>query len=89
MPAIHPRKPPTRPCDPASKQRHDIADAKAPAASDLRNIANDTTHAYAVSGERIWGWRRMGGEKPAGTVMAARATGAATQTYLASILRAE
>ena len=70
-----------RPCDPAHKQRHDKQDAKAPAASDLRNIANDTTHAHAVSGERIWGWRRMGGEKPAGTVMAARATGAATQTY--------
>ena len=37
-----------RPCDPAHKQRHDKQDAKAPAASDLRNIANDTTHAHAV-----------------------------------------
>ena len=67
-----------RPCDPAHKQRHDKQDAKAPAASDLRNIANDTTHAHAVSGERIWGWRLMGGEKPTGMVMAATAAGTGT-----------
>ena len=53
VPATCSSKPPTRLCDPAHKQCQDIADAKAPTVSDLRNIANDTMHAHAVNGERI------------------------------------
>ena len=69
---------------------HDIADAKAPAASDLRNIANDTTHAHAVSGERIWGraanGQKSGARSCAKMVVAATAAGAATQSHPASTL---
>jgi len=74
-----------RPCDPAHKQRHDKQDAKAPAASDLRNIANDTTHAHAVSGERIWGraanGQKSGARSCAKMVVAATATRGATQGH--------